>query len=144
MELNHVLVIQFIHGRTLRKTKTDKLDARSIAYHLITVDYKPYPPQLYHTFSMKSLTRFRDKLIRQRSDYMVRMTNVLDCVFPEFKLFFNNKFSVTALHILANYPSPDKIANMNSRSYDNLRRVSRGKFSMDKFVFLKRLARNTR
>lgn len=143
MELNPVLISQFIRSRTLRKTKTDKLDARSIASYLTTVDYKPYPPQLYHTFSLKSLTRFRDKLVRQRSGYMVRMTNVLDCVFPEFKPFFNNKFSVTALHILANYSSPDKIANMNSRSYDNLRRISRGKFSMDKFVLLKRLARNT-
>ena len=32
---------------------------------------------------------------------------------------------------------------MNSRSYDILRRVSRGKFSMDKFVRLKALAKNT-
>lgn len=74
---------------------------------------------------------------------MVRMTNVLDCIFPGFKPFFKNKFPVAALHILADYPSPDKIAGMSSRSYDNLRRVSRGKFSMDKFVLIKRLAGNT-
>lgn len=50
---------------------------------------------------------------------------------------------MTALYILANYPSPDAIANMNSRSYDLLRRKSRGKFSMDKFIKLKNLAKNT-
>lgn len=143
MELNPVLVSKFIKGQTLRRTKTDKLDAAFIASYLSTVDYKPYPSLLYHTFSLKSLTRFRDRLVRQRSGYMVRMTNVLDCIFPEFKPFFGNKFSVTALYILATYPSPEKIANMNIRSYDSLRRISRGHFSMDKFVQLKHLAKNT-
>ena len=143
MELNPVLISKFIKSQTLRRTKTDKLDAAFIASYLTTVDYKPYPPLLYHTFSLKSLTRFRDRLVRQRSGYMVRITNVLDCIFPEFKPFFANKFSVTALYILANYPSPEKIANMNTRSYDSLRRISRGHFSMDKFVKLKYLAKNT-
>jgi len=50
---------------------------------------------------------------------------------------------VTALYILANYPSPQAIANMNTRSFDILRRKSRGKFTMDKFVKLKTLAKNT-
>lgn len=143
MELNPVLVSKFIKSQTLRRTKTDKLDAAFIASYLSTVEYKPYPPLLYHTFSLKSLTRFRDRLVRQRSGYMVRITNVLDCIFPEFKPFFKNRFSVTALYILANYPSPEKIANMNVRSFDALRKISRGHFSMDKFVQLKYLAKNT-
>jgi len=50
---------------------------------------------------------------------------------------------VTALYILTHYTSPEAIANMNSRSYDILRRKSRGKFSMDKFVKLKALAKST-
>lgn len=68
---------------------------------------------------------------------------MLDCIFPEFKPLFGNKFSVTALYIIANYPSPEAIANMNSRSYENLRKISRGRFSLDKFVKLKYLAKNT-
>jgi hypothetical protein len=82
-------------------------------------------------------------LVSGRSRYLIQITNVLDCIFPEFKPIFGNKFSVTALYILAHYPSPEAIANMNSRSYDILRRISRGKFSMDKFVKLKSLAKNT-
>ena len=143
MEINPVLIKKHIQSHSLRKTKTDKLDAVAIASYLDSVEYKPYPASLYHTFSLKSLTRLRDRLIRQRSEYMVRLTNVLDCVFPEFKPFFKNRFSVTALYILANYPSPDKIANMNVRSFDTLRRISRGRFSMPQFVQLKNLAKNT-
>ena len=50
-------------------------------------------------YSLKSLTRLRDALVRQRSFYLVKITNVLDHVFPEFKPFFGNKFSVTARKI---------------------------------------------
>ena len=143
MELNPVLISKFVKSQTLRKTKTDKLDARVIAQYLIQVEYKPHPTSFYHNYSLKSLTRLRDTLVRQRSGYLVRLTNVLDCVFPEFKPFFGNKFSVTALFILANYGSPQTIANMNSRSSEILRRKSRGSFTMDKFVRLKHLAKNT-
>lgn len=73
----------------------------------------------------------------------MELTNVLDKVFPEFKPFFKGRFSATALYILENYPTPEKIANMNSKSYDILRRRSRGKFTMSSFVRLKALAKNT-
>ena len=92
---------------------------------------------------LKSLTRFRDSLIRQRSRQLVELTNVLDKIFPEFKSFFKGRFSVTAMYILANYSTPEKISNMNSRSYDALRRLSRGKFTMSSFVQLKMLARDS-
>jgi len=143
MELNPVLVSKFTKSQTLRKTKTDKLDARIIAQYLEQVDYKPYPTSFYHNYSLKSLTRLRDALVRQRSVYLVRLTNVMDCIFPEFKPFFGNRFSLTALYILENYGSPETISKMNSRSFDILRRKSRGSFTMEKFVRLKQLAVNT-
>ena len=129
---------------SLRKTKTDRIDARTIATMLMSdVDLKSYTDTSYHNEELKSLTRFRDSLIRQRSKQLVELTNVLDKVFPEFKPFFKGKFSVTALYILSHYTSPEKISNMNSKSYESLRRLSRGKFSMVDFVELKTLARNT-
>lgn len=143
MEFNPLLISRFVSSKTLRNTKTDSIDAHNIARYLLTVEYQPYPPSFYHLDKLKSLTRFRDSLVRQRSRQLVELTNVLDRIFPEFKPFFNGRFSVTALHILANYPSPERIANMNSRSYEPLRRVSRGKFTLSDFVKLKALARNT-
>lgn len=92
---------------------------------------------------IRSLTRFRDSLLRQRSRQLVELTNVLDKIFSEFKPFFKDRFSVTALRILANYQSPERIANMNSRPYEPLRRLSRGRFTLSDFVRLKALAKNT-
>lgn len=143
MEFNPLLINRFVHSKSLRKTKTDSIDALMIAQYLMTVEYKPYPPSFYTLEKLKSLTRFRDSLIRQRSKQLVELTNILDKVFPEFKSFFKGRFSATALYILFHYASPEKISNMNSKSYEPLRRLSRGRFSMVDFVELKTLARNT-
>ena len=143
MEFNPLLINRFVRSKSLRKTKTDSIDALMIAQYLMTVEYKPYPPSFYTLEKLKSLTRFRDSLIRQRSKQLVALTNILDRVFPEFKPFFKGRFSATALYTLSHYASPEKISNMNSKSYEPLRRLSRGKFSMVDFVELKTMARNT-
>ena len=97
MEFNPKLVKEFISGQTLRKTKTDKKDAYQITKYLISADYKPHPKQFYHKYSLKSLSRMREKLVKQRSYYEVALTNVLDHIFPEYKPFFNNTFSASSI-----------------------------------------------
>ena len=143
MEVNPVLISEYKKSKTLRRTKTDSVDCESIARWLMTVEYKPHSKGFYHAYSLKSLTRLRDKLIRQRSFYLVKITNVLDHTFPEFKPFFNERLSKTALYLLENYGSAEKMARMNSASYEKLRSVSRGKFSPQQFLRLKELAANT-
>ena len=143
MEVNPVLISEYKKSKTLRRTKTDSVDCESIARWLMTVEYKPHSKGFYHAYSLKSLTRLRDKLIRQRSFYLIKITNVLDHTFPEFKPFFNERLSKTALYLLENYGSAEKMARMNSASYEKLRSLSRGKFSPQQFLRLKELAANT-
>ena len=143
MEVNPVLISEYKKSKTLRRTKTDSVDCESIARWLMTVEYNPHSKGFYHAYSLKSLTRLRDKLIRQRSFYLVKITNVLDHTFPEFKPFFNERLSKTALYLLENYGSAEKMARMNSASYEKLRSLSRGKFSPQQFLRLKELAANT-
>ncbi|MBQ3564320.1 MAG: IS110 family transposase [Clostridia bacterium] len=92
MEFNPLLINRFVKSKSLRKTKTDSIDCEMIARYLMTVEYKPYPPSFYHTEKLKSLTRFRDNLVRQRSRQLVELTNILDKVFPEFKPFLRVSF----------------------------------------------------
>lgn len=141
MEFNPILVKEFSKSLTLRKTKTDKADSMIIAQKLLSVPYKPNPKLFYHTYSIKSLTRLRETLVKQRSKYMVQMTNILDIIFPEFKPFFNNRFSTTSIHILDKYKTVEKISNM--RDSDSLKSLSRGRFTYSKFVKLKDLAKNS-
>ncbi len=143
MEINPVLIKEYKKSTSLRRTKTDSVDCESIARWLMTVEYKPHSRGFYHAYSLKSLTRLRDRLVRQRSFYLVRITNVLDHTFPEFKPFFHERLSKTALYLLENYGSAEKMARMNAVSYEKLRSLSRGKFSPQQFLRLKELAANT-
>ena len=142
--LNPIIVSRFRHSETLRRTKTDKVDAKLIAQVIASKDFNSYPLQAYHFPDLKTLTRLRDRLIKQRSLYLVMLTNQLDLSFPEFKEFFDGSLkSKTAQFILTKYGISSRIANMNSQSFEVLNKVSRGKFSYAKFAKLKDLAKNT-
>lgn len=144
MEFNPILISRFSKATTLRRTKTDKIDAHLIALYLSTVDYKPYPVKSYHIRNLKSLCRARDSLVKERSLQLVKLTNVLDLIFPEFKPFFNgNLRASTALYILENYGTVNKIANMNIDSYNKMKSKLRNTISYARFFELKMLARNT-
>jgi len=144
MEIHPVLINQFSKSSSLRKTKTDRTDVALICSYLITVEFKPYPTQSYHTASLKSLTRSRDTLVKERSLQLQRMTNVLDLVFPEFKPFFKHSLaSATCLYILNNYTLPSKIARMNLISYEKMSSILRHTISYARFLSLKDLAKNT-
>jgi len=142
--LNPIIVARFRSSTTLRRIKTDTIDARLIALYLSTAEFKSYHLQVYHFPELKSLSRMRERLVKQRSLFLVMLTNNLDQVFPEFKEFFNGTLkSKTAMYILHKYVIPNRIANMNIASYDNLRKLSKGKFSFAKFIKLKELASST-
>lgn len=143
MEINPVLIKEYKKSTSLRRTKTDSVDCESIARWLMTAEYKPHSKGFYHAYSLKSLTRLRNRLIRQRSFYLVKITNVLDHTFPEFKPFFHERFSKTALYLLETYGSAEKMSRMNNASYEKLRSLSRGKFSIQQFLRLKELAADT-
>jgi len=141
MEFNPLLIKEFAKSLSLRKTKTDKVDATIICQKLMSVPYKPNSKLFYHNYSIKSLSRLRETLVKQRSKYLVQLTNILDILFPEFKSFFSNHLSSTALFILNKYKATNKIANM--KDFDAIKNKSRGRFSYAKFIKLKDLAKNT-
>ena len=144
MEINPLLISRFLKATTLRRTKTDKIDAKLIALYLMTVDYKVYPLKSYHLRNLKSLCRSRDSLVKERSLQLVKLTNVLDLVFPEFKPFFNKSLkSSTALYLLENYTAPSKIARLTKESYSKMKSKLHKTISYARFVELKELAKNT-
>ncbi|MDP2425052.1 MAG: IS110 family transposase [Candidatus Izemoplasmatales bacterium] len=143
MEFNPYLVKKLSTGLSLRKTKTDSVDAKLLSMILLSVEYKVYPVQSYHIYDLKSLTRYYKDLVKKHSKELVVLTNLLDSMFPEFKAFFNNRFTKTALYLLEHYQTPEKMARMTLPSYEKLQNISRGHFSYAQFIHLKNLAKNT-
>ncbi len=142
MQFNPYLIKKVSDAFTLRRTKTDKLDAMTISKVLLSVDYKPYQLSSYHISSLKSLTRLREALVKERSLHLVKLTNVMDKLFPEFKPFFNGKFGTTAIFILKKYKTPKRISKLTDEEIINLKKLSR-KTSASTFVKLRELAKNT-
>jgi transposase len=141
MKMNPLVVHQYLKAKSLRRTKTDKADSLTIASYLMSVPYKPNSSLLYHIYTLKSLCRSREALIKERSKFQVLLTNELDKSFPELKPFFNNIFSNTLLYILEKYKNTKSISLM--KDYDSIRKISKGKVSYAKFAKLKELAKNT-
>ena len=144
MEIHPVLINQFSKAYTLRKTKTDKLDVKVICSYLTSVDYQPYLTESYHINQLKSLTRFRDSLVKQRSLQLQSMTNIMDHLFPEFKPFFKNSLkSATAIYLLTSFETPSRIARLNLNSYNKMKSQLHRTISYARFCELKTLAKNT-
>lgn len=141
MKINPLLIKNFLSSKNLRRTKTDKADAISIASYLESITYKPNSQILYHIDSLKSLCRSREKMIKEKSKILILLTNELDKSFPEMKPFFNNRISITLLYILEKYKNTEHIALM--KDYASLRKLSHGKFTYVKFANLKELAKNS-
>ena len=141
MKINPLVVHQFLKARSLRRTKTDKADCLTIANYLMSVSYKPNSSRLYHIYTLKSLCRSREQLIKEKSKFYVLLTNELDYTFPELKPFFNNSFSATLLYILEKYINKEHISLM--RDFESISKASHGRFSYAKFAKLKELAKNS-
>ena len=145
MEFNPLLVYRHFKSETLRRTKNDKVDARMISSYLYTREYKPNPNSSYHLSCLKSLTRTRETLVKERTRHLIHMTNVLDKIFPEFKPLFKDQGlkASSALYLLENYGTASKMANMTIASYDKMKSELKHTISYAKFLKIKELAKNT-
>ena len=79
----------FRKGQSLRKTKTDKVDAASIAMMLLTDrTLKPYSDTSYHNEELKSLTRYRFDKVQERARLKTSVTRLVSILFPELLFVF--------------------------------------------------------
>ena len=73
-------------GLSLRKTKTDKVDARSIAMMLMTnKTLKPYSDTSYHSEELKSLTRYRFDKVQERAKLKSSVARLVNILFRNWK-----------------------------------------------------------
>ena len=69
---------------SLRKTKTDRIDAKTIATMLMSdVDLKSYTDTAYHNEELKSLTRYRFNKVQERAKLKQSVARLVNILFPE-------------------------------------------------------------
>jgi len=84
LEFNPYLTHMFSKALSLRKTKTDKVDAKTISSMLGSIDYKTLHTQFYHINELKQLVRYRHVQMMNRSKALIEITNILDRILPKF------------------------------------------------------------
>jgi transposase len=142
--LNPLSTNLFRKGQSLRKTKTDKSDARFITMMLITEDVKPYTPVSYHIQELKALTRHRFRLVQERSRLKISYTRILDIVFPELHSIVWATTQKSMLLTLLELPNTKAIADCHLTRFTNiLVKNSYGHYRRDKAVEIRELARNS-
>ncbi len=68
---------------SLRQTKTDKVDARTIASMLMSdVNLKSYSDTSYHNEELKSLTRYRFDKVKERAKLKTSVSRLVLYPFP--------------------------------------------------------------
>ena len=71
---------------SLRRTKTDRIDARTIAMMLMSdVDLKSYSNTVYHNEELKSLTRYRFDKVKERAKLKSSVARLVNILFPELE-----------------------------------------------------------
>ena len=141
---NPLQINLFRKAHTLRKTKTDKIDAKLIALMLSSSDAKPHLDLSYHVKELKSLTRYRSRLKDQLARLKISLARIIEIVFPELEdcVYSINQKSTMAL--LYEFPSKELIANAHLTRLTNLLKDnSKGRYSKDKALEIRNVASNS-
>ena len=99
----------------IRKTKTDKVDTFMICKTLMMQDSFRFVSYYdLDLMDLKSLGRFRQKTIKQRTRLKIQLTAYVDEVFPELQYFFKSGLhQKTVYALLKEAPTPEAIASMH-------------------------------
>lgn len=131
----------FRKASSLRKTKTDKSDAKTIATMLFSDESVPTLNPSYQIQELKSLTRHRFRLIGYRGKLKVSLSRIIDVVFPELPDFVWSVNQKSSYELLLQLPTPDAIASCHLTHLTNLiRNASHGRYGREKAIALRELA----
>lgn len=140
--INPLLLKKHQCATTLRKTKTDKADAKGIALFIAEEGFQPDLTVSYHIQELKSLTRARFSFVQDRSALKNKVKRLVVLLFPELLEQFSDIFGASATALLKQYPSAEKLAACHTDALAALlRESSRGRFGRAKAAYLKQLAK---
>ena len=119
---------------SLRKTKTDKVDARTIAAMLLSdVNLKSYSNTLYHNEELKSLTRYRFDKVKERAKLKTSIARLVNILFPELEKLVSTLHMASVYELLSQYPSAKQIASVHLTKLTNLlSTASKGRYGKEK------------
>ena len=130
---------------SLRKTKTDRVDARTIATMLLSdVDLKSYTDTAYHNEELKSLTRYRFDKVRERAKLKQSVSRLVTILFPELEKLVTSLHIASVYALLSEYPGAKQISEIHLTKLTNLlATASKGRYEKEKAIQIREAARTS-
>lgn len=130
---------------SLRKTKTDKVDAHMIATMLMSdVNLKSYSDTSYHNEELKSLTRYRFGKVKERAKLKQSISRLVTILFPELEKLVPTLHMVSVYDLLFELSSASDIASVHLTKLTNLLTTSsKGHYGRDTAILFRESARTS-
>ena len=130
---------------SLRKTKTDKVDSRTIATMMMSdMNLKSYSDTSYHNEELKSLTRYRFDKVKERAKLKSSISRLVCILFPELEKLVPTLHMASVYALLSEFPSADAVANAHLTRLSNLlSESSKGRYGKDTAVMFRDTARRS-
>lgn len=135
-----------LRKNNIRKTKTDKVDTFIICKALMMQDSFRFVTYYdLNLMDLKTLGRFRQKSIKQRTRLKIQLTSYVDQTFPELQYFFKSDLHQNSVYqLLKEAPTAEAVASMHMTHLKNLLTVaSHGHFDKETAKELRVLARKS-
>jgi len=128
---------------SLRKTKTDRVDARTIAAMLLSdAGLKPYTDTAYHNEELKSLTRYRFDKVKERAKLKTSVSRLVCILFPELEKLVPTLHMASVYALLEEFPGAKQVAGAHLTSLKSLlEKASKGRYKRDVALSIRDAAR---
>lgn len=143
--LNPLTVNLYRRGQTIRKTKTDRIDAKCIASYVRSdVNLRPYTLISYHILELKSLCRYRLSRINDVNKKKVELRRLITILFPELERLVSSVHGNAIYTLLEAFPDAAQIAKTNLTRLSNLLgTASHGRHGKDMAMRIREAARSS-
>ena len=130
---------------SLRKTKTDRVDARTIATMLLSdAGLKPYTDTAYHNEELKSLTRYRFDKVKERAKLKSSVSRLVCILFPELEKLVPSLHTASVYTLLEEFSGAKQIAAAHlTKLKALLETASKGRYKRDMALEIRDAARNS-
>ena len=128
---------------SLRQTKTDKVDARTIASMLMSdMNLKSYSDISYHNEELKSLTRYRFDKVQERAKLKTSVSRLICILFPELEKLVPTLHMTSVYAMLSEFPGAKHVANAHLTKLSNLlSEASKGHYGKETAITFREAAR---
>ena len=130
---------------SLRKTKTDKVDAHTIASMIMSdVNLKSYSDTSYHNEELKSLTRYRFDKVKERAALKSSVSRLVCILFPELEKLVPTLHMASVYALLSEFPGASAVASAHlTRLANLLSESSKGRYGKEIALTFRNAARNS-